>query len=417
MASIRCYSIRDLYGENASAQKKRYQQAAQTLCDLTGAEPKALRYFSTGGRTEIIGNHTDHQHGITMGGSVNLDVIAAACPTEQSVIRVISPGYPDCVVELDDLSPRPEEQGGSQALIRGVASRLKESGYRTGGLTAVTHSRIPGGSGLSSSAAFELLIAEMLNAFYNDGVIDLITAAKTAQYAENVYFGKPCGLLDQIACAHAGLSYMDFENPAEPVVESISLDLSAAGYDLCILNTRSSHGDLTDDYAAVTREMGSVSAYFGKQYLREVSPQEFYAALPALRKEVTDRAVLRACHFFAEEERVEALRRAANAGDTETYLKTVLASGASSYQYLQNVYSPRDPARQAVSLALCLSERILQGRGAFRVHGGGFAGTVQAVVPHDLLEAYRTETERVFGKGSCHVVSLRPLPSCEITLD
>ena len=417
MQTIRRYSIKTLYPVDSDKQMQRYQQAAKTLCDMIDASLDMVRYFSTSGRTEVIGNHTDHQHGLAIGGSVNLDTIAAAVKTDNNCIRVISPGYPDCIVLLDDLSVQKKEEGGSEALIRGVAARLKELGYQIGGFTAVTNSKIPGGSGLSSSAAFELLMCEIIGAFYNDGAIDLMTAAKTAQYAENVYFGKPCGLLDQIACANAGLTYMDFEDPAAPKVQTVNFDFASTGYHLCVLNTRSSHGDLTDDYAAVTREMGAVAKEFGVSYLREVSEEEFLARLPELRGKVNDRSILRALHFFAEQKRVPQLRKAAEEGDFDTYLKTVLSSGSSSYQYLQNVYSPNDPARQAVSLALCLSERILSGRGAWRVHGGGFAGTIQALVPDDLLLTYRAEMERVFGKDTCNVIRIRMVPSCEVTLD
>lgn len=397
-------------------QKERYSKLSSSFREYFGVDRRE-RYFSVSGRTEIVGNHTDHQHGMAVGGSVHLDLIAAVSPRCDSVVRLISPGYPECVVNIDDLEVHTDEKGSSHALIRGVAAELKERGFSVGGFDAVTDSSIPGGSGLSSSAAFEILICEIMGALYNTAPIDLMTEAIVGQYAENVYFGKPCGLLDQISCAFGGFSYIDFYDPKAPIAEKMLLDLEGAGYTLCITNTHSSHGDLTDDYAAVTSEMRSVANYFGKEYLREVSPDEFYGSLSDIRSKCSDRAILRAIHFFAEEERVMAVKNAAASGDVDKYIRTVNASGNSSFKFLQNVYSPKDTSNQAVSLALALSERILSGQGASRVHGGGFAGTIQAVVPVNLLEKYVSGMNAVFGEGACVSVGIRTLPSCEVIIE
>ena len=397
-------------------QKERYSQLSSSFREYFGVDRRE-RYFSVSGRTEIVGNHTDHQHGMAVGGSVHLDLIAAVSPRCDSVVRLISPGYPECVVNIDDLEVHTDEKGSSQALICGVAAGLKERGFSVGGFDAVTNSSIPGGSGLSSSAAFEILICEIMGALYNTAPVDLMTEAIVGQYAENVYFGKPCGLLDQISCAFGGFSYIDFSDPKAPIAEKMLLDLEGAGYTLCITNTHSSHGDLTDDYAAVTSEMRSVANYFGKEYLREVSADEFYGSLSDIRSKCSDRAVLRAIHFFAEEERVIAVKNAAASGDVDEYISAVNASGNSSFKFLQNVYSPKDTSNQAVSLALALSERILSGQGASRVHGGGFAGTIQAVVPVNLLEKYVSGMNEVFGEGACVSVGIRTLPSCEVIIE
>jgi len=397
-------------------QKERYSKLSSLFSELFGDE-RHVRYFSVSGRTEIVGNHTDHQHGIAVGGSVHLDLIAAVSPRCDTIVRLISPGYPECIVDIDDLEIHTDEEGSSQALIRGVAVGLKERGFSVGGFDAVTDSCIPGGSGLSSSAAFEILICEIMGTLYNTNPIDLMTEAIVGQYAENAYFGKPCGLLDQISCAFGGFSYIDFSDPKAPIAEKMLLDLEGAGFTLCITNTRSSHGDLTDDYAAVTAEMRSVANCFGKEYLRDVSPDEFYASLSDIRSKCSDRAILRAMHFFAEEERVIAVKNAAVSGNVNEYIRVVNESGNSSFKFLQNVYSPKDTSNQAVSLALALSERILSGQGASRVHGGGFAGTIQAVVPVNLLENYVSDMNAVFGEGACVSVGIRKLPSCEVIIE
>lgn len=397
-------------------QKERYTKLSSRFRGFFGVD-RHERYFSVSGRTEIVGNHTDHQHGMAIGGSVHLDLIAAVSPRCDSIVRVISPGYPECVVNINDLEIHTDEKGSSQALIRGVAAGLKERGLSIGGFDAVTDSNIPGGSGLSSSAAFEILICEIMGALYNPVPADLMTEAIVGQYAENIYFGKPCGLLDQISCAFGGFSYIDFSDPKAPTAEKMLLDLEGAGFTLCITNTHSSHGDLTDDYAAVTAEMRSVANYFGKEYLREVSPDNFFESLSDIRCNCSDRAVLRAIHFFAEEERVLAVKNAVALGNVDEYIRAVNASGNSSFKFLQNVYSPKDTSNQAVSLALALSERILAGHGASRVHGGGFAGTIQAVVPVNLLEKYVSSMNTVFGEGACVPVGIRALPSCEVIID
>ena len=399
--------------EAVLAQRARYAALAETFAELYDAS-RDVRLFSAPGRTEVGGNHTDHNHGRVLAAGINLDAAAAAAKNDENVVRVKSAGYDMDVVDLSDLSVRPEETGHSPALVRGMCQGFLNYGYRIGGFDAATISQVLSGSGLSSSAAYEVLVGVMLNALYNDGAADAVTIAKIAQYAENEYFGKPCGLMDQTACAVGSFVTIDFADPKNPAIEEVQFDFAACKHALCIVDTKGSHSDLTDEYGFIRAEMESVAACFGKSVLREVPEADFYAALPGLRQKVGDRALLRAIHFYNDNARVEREVAALRAGDFEAFKRQVLESGASSFMYNQNVFSVKQPQSQPVALALALSQQILAGRGAWRVHGGGFAGTIQAFVPLDLLDEYRAAMERVFGEGTCYALSIRPVGGTEI---
>ena len=377
-----------------------------------GDAPSAL--FSGPGRTEIGGNHTDHQHGHVLCGSVDMDMLACAAPNGKEVIRVLSEGYPALEVELDSLLPREDERNGSAALVRGVAAKVQELGYPLAGFDAYITSTVLSGSGLSSSAAYETLIGNILNHFCCEEKLDAVAIAKIGQYAENVYFGKPCGLMDQMGSSVGGAVFIDFNDPANPVVEKVDYDFSQSGHALCIVDTASSHGDLTDDYAAVTREMGAVAAHFGKSVLRDVPLEDFHAAVPALRQECGDRAVLRAMHFYSDDRRAAQEAGALKKGNFEAFLNMVNASGLSSSLCLQNTWSIHDPKQQAIPLALTVGEHLLDGMGAIRVHGGGFAGTIQAWVPEEYLTVFKNGIEELFGPGKCHVLHIRPIGGCVV---
>lgn len=395
------------------AQYARYAAVIDAFSELFSGE-RDIRLFSAPGRTEVGGNHTDHNHGRVLAAGINLDAIAAAAKNDDNVVRVKSEGYPMDVVDLSDLSVQPSELGHSPALVRGVCQGFLNYGYKIGGFDAATASRVLSGSGLSSSAAYEVLVGTMLNYLYNDGKVDAVTIAKIAQYAENEYFGKPCGLMDQTACSVGSFVTIDFCDPQNPEIEEVKFDFAACAHALCIVDTKGSHSDLTDEYAYIREEMESVAQYFGKKVLREVPESEFYGEIAAVRKRVGDRAVLRAMHFYADNARVLQEVDALRAGDFETFKQYILESGNSSYMYNQNVFSVKKPQEQPVSLALAISQRVLAGRGAWRVHGGGFAGTIQAFVPLDLLDTYKSEIERVFGEGACYVLSIRPVGGAEI---
>ena len=371
-----------------------------------GGAPEA--YFSAPGRTEIGGNHTDHQHGRVLAGAVNLDTLAAVRISGGNEIRVLSQGYPLCTVSLGDLSPKKEEENTTAALIRGVAARFRELGAALRGFDAFVTSTVLPGSGLSSSAAFEVLLGTVCNALFFENRLSAPEIAKIGQYAENVYFGKPCGLMDQMASAVGNLVSIDFADPEAPVVTPVDFDFAACGYALCIIDSKASHADLTDEYAAIPQELGRVCAHFGKQYLRQVPEEDFFGALPELRRECGDRAVLRAIHVYEDNRRVDRQVSALKAGDFDTFLALVKESGYSSYMYLQNVIPAGYVDHQDMAVALALCEKLLGGRGAYRVHGGGFAGTVQAFVPEDLLETFRAGIDVALGEGACHVLSIRP---------
>ena len=373
------------------------------------------RYFSAPGRTEIGGNHTDHQRGRVLAAAVNLDTLAAVRPNETCVIRIQSQGYPLCTVDLTELTPQPAEINTTPALIRGVAARFTQVGCAVGGFDAYVESTVLPGSGLSSSAAFEVLVGTIINHLFFAGKVSQPEIAQIGQYAENVFFGKPCGLMDQTASAVGGLVTIDFLDKENPRIRSVDFDFSACGHALCIIDTQASHADLTDEYAAITRELKSICAHFGKEVLTQVSQEDFMAALPALRESCSDRAVMRAMHFYRENARVPQQVAALEQGDFPEFLRLVRESGYSSYMYLQNVIPAGYKQQQDVAVSLALCEHYLNGQGAFRVHGGGFAGTVQAFVPFALLETFRTGIDGVLGEGACHVLSIRPQGGVEIT--
>ena len=363
--------------------------------------------FSAPGRTEISGNHTDHQHGCVLAAAVNLETVADVCLNGSNIIRVQSEGYPAVEVSLDDLSVREEEKNTTAALIRGVASCFAQKGAKLEGFDAAVSSTVLPGSGLSSSAAFEVLFGTILNELFYDKRLSAVEIAQIGQYAENVYFGKPCGLMDQMASSVGGLVYIDFENPAQPKIEKINFDLAKAGYALCIIDSGADHADLTDEYAAIPNELKEVCRFFGKDVLREIPEEEFLEKLPELRKQVSDRAILRAIHVYQENKRVKILASALRNEDLYAFFHMVRQSGQSSWMYLQNIYPSGAVAKQEVAVALTLCDTLLHGRGAYRVHGGGFAGTVQAFVPFDLLTKFKSEIERVLGEGKCHVLNIR----------
>ena len=372
------------------------------------------RYFSAPGRTEIGGNHTDHQRGRVLAAAVNLDTVAAVRPNGTNMIRIQSQGYPLCQVNIDELAPVEAEINTTASLIRGVAARFVELGCKVGGFDAYCESTVLPGSGLSSSAAYEVLIGTIINHLYFDGRVSQPEIAMIGQYAENVFFGKPCGLMDQTASAVGGLVTIDFFDKEHPVIESVDFDFAACGHALCIIDTRASHADLTDEYAAITVELKQVCAHFGKDVLTQIDEADFYAAIPALREKCGDRAVLRAMHFYADTARVPKQVAALRSGDFDAFLELVNESGRSSWLYLQNVTPAGRTTHQDVAVSLALCQRYLQGRGASRVHGGGFAGTVQAFVPFDLLENFRDGIDSVLGQGACHVLSIRPQGGVEM---
>lgn len=376
--------------------------------EFSPASDAAAALFTGPGRTEIGGNHTDHQHGHVLCGSVDLDMLACAAPNGLDVIRVHSEGYPALEVALDSLSPREDEKNTSAALVRGVAAKIAELGHTLCGFDAYVTSNVLSGSGLSSSAAYEVLIGNILNHLCCGGALDPVEIAKIGQYAENVYFGKPCGLMDQMGSAVGGAVAIDFHDPASPVVRRADYDFSASGHALCIVDTASSHGDLTDDYADITREMGAVAAYFGQKFLRDVPEADFHAALPALRASCGDRAVLRAMHYYEDDRRAVEEAEALAAGDFPRFLALVNASGLSSALHLQNTWSISDPRQQAIPVCLAVGRELLAGTGAIRVHGGGFAGTIQAFVPNDKLVSFKSGMEALLGPGKCHILHIRP---------
>ncbi len=375
------------------------------------------RYFSAPGRTEIGGNHTDHQRGRVLAAAVNLDTRAAVRVNGTDTVRILSKGYPLCTVSLNTLVPQENEINTTPALVRGVCARFAELGCKVEGFDAYCESTVLPGSGLSSSAAFEVLIGTIVNHLFFGGRVSQPEIAQIGQYAENVFFGKPCGLMDQTASAVGNLVTIDFFDKDHPVIEPVDFDFSACGHALCIIDSQASHADLTDEYAAIPGELKQICAYFGKEVLTQIPEADFFAAIPALRKICPDRAVLRAIHFYQENARVpqqvEALRR----GDFAAFLELVKQSGYSSYMYLQNVIPAGYVEHQDVAVSLALCEHYLRGKGAYRVHGGGFAGTVQAFVPFELLDSFRAGIDAVLGQGACHVLSIRPQGGVEMEVE
>ena len=398
-----------LYGpEGAERARSRCIEVTEGFHQTFDRPAQAL--FSAPGRTEIGGNHTDHQRGCVLAASVDLDILAAAAPTQSGVIRVLSQGYPMTEVDLRELTPRQDEVNTSAALIRGVAARMSEMGcdLHNSGLDVYMTSTVPKGSGLSSSAAYEVLIGTMLNELFWAGHCTPVELAQIGQYAENVFFGKPCGLMDQTASSVGGVVAIDFADTAHPAVERLDVDLHAYGYALCILDSGAGHEDLTGEYSAITEELRAVCRVFGKEVLREVPEEDFLAELPKVRKAAGDRAVNRAFHVYGENRRAQAEKEALRQGDFDRFLTLVRESGRSSAMYLQNIIPTGSVTAQELMVTIALCERILEGRGAVRVHGGGFGGTAQAFVPLDMLEKFKAATEAALGPGCCHVVMIRP---------
>ena len=375
------------------------------------------RYFSAPGRTEIGGNHTDHQRGRVLAAAVNLDTVAAVRPNGTGCIRIQSEGYAMSVVDLSELAPVASEINSTPALIRGVAARFAQLGCQVGGFDAYCTSTVLPGSGLSSSAAFEVLIGTIINHLFFDGTMSQPEIAQIAQYAENVFFGKPCGLMDQMASGVGNLVTIDFFDKEHPVIEPVDFDFASCGHALCIIDSGADHADLTDEYAAVPGEMKAVAAYLGKEVLTQIDEAEFFAKIPELRASCGDRAVMRCIHFYQENARVPQQVAALREGDFDKFLALVKQSGQSSYMYLQNVIPAGYKAHQDVAVALALAEHYLQGRGACRVHGGGFAGTIQAFVPYDMLDSFVAGMDGALGKGACHVLSIRPQGGVEMTAE
>ena len=378
---------------------------------------EAQRYFSAPGRTEIGGNHTDHQRGRVLAGAVNLDTVAAVRVSGTNVIRVQSKGYPLCQVDLDNLEPVPAEINSTPALIRGVAARFAQLGCKVGGFDAYCESTVLPGSGLSSSAAFEVLIGTIINHLFFDGRVSQAEVAQIGQYAENVFFGKPCGLMDQTASAVGGLVTIDFADKAHPDIRPVHFDFSTTGHALCIIDSRADHADLTDEYAAIPGELKEICDCLGREVTTEIPEEEFYAAIPKLRETCGDRAVMRAMHEYNENRRVPEQVACLEKGDFQGFLSLIRESGFSSWMYLQNVIPAGYVRQQPVAVALGLCEHYLRGKGAYRVHGGGFAGTVQAFVPFELLDSFRAGIDAALGEGACHVLSIRPQGGVEMEVE
>lgn len=400
-----------LYGESAvAAQRERYTDAVREFSSLFGAD-REVRLFSVPGRSEISGNHTDHNRGCVIAAAVDLDIIAVASANGDGRVTVKSKGFPADTVDCHPGEPDEKLFYTSGSLLSGVCAGFEKRGYRVGGYDAYTTSNVLKGSGISSSAAFEVMIGTVMNHLYNDAVITAPVIAQIAQYAENVYFGKPSGLMDQTACAVGGFSFIDFADPKAAKIEKLGFDLSRAGYSLCITNTGGNHADLNDDYASVPAEMKAVAEEFGRGVLRGLTVKELLARAGELREKVGDRAILRAFHFIRENERVMGQAEALKRGDIGSFLRGVRASGESSFMYLQNVYTTKNVREQGLSLALAVTDYALSGTertSAWRVHGGGFAGTVQAFVPDENVDGYKSGMEAVFGAGSCAVLKVRP---------
>ncbi len=407
--------LADIYGEeNVSSQRERYAEAVSEFYSIYGEREVSL--FSVAGRSEISGNHTDHNYGKVLAGSINLDIIAVASKTDDGIIKIKSKGFDEDSVDTKSYtSPVESDYFKSCALIAGMAKAFTDKGLDIGGYVAYTTSNVFKGSGLSSSAAFEDMVGNILNYFYNDGKVDNVEIAKMAQFAENKFFGKPCGLMDQVACAVGGFVSIDFKDPASPIIEKIDFDLSGAGYALCIVNTGGNHADLNEDYASVPAEMKAVAKYYGFDVLRQMNVEALMSDIKGLRECVGDRAILRAIHFFNENARVEKQAEALKNKDIATFFDYVIASGNSSFKYLQNVFTTKNVSEQGLSLALAITDNQLSGKGAaWRVHGGGFAGTIQAFVPVSEVAAYKAAIDACFGDGACHILRIRPYGAIKV---
>ena len=402
-----------LYGADTEKARARFLHITHLFEDKFG-DKENIRFFSAPGRTEVCGNHTDHNHGQVLAAAINLDAVACAVKTDDHFIRVYSENYPGDIIDINILEPQMNEVEKSASLVRGVAARFKQLGYNIGGIDCVTVNNVLKGSGMSSSASFEVLVGTMLSYLYNDGKVSPVEIAKIAQYAENKFFGKPCGLMDQMACSVGSFVQIDFCDPEKPVISPVEFDFASCGHALCIVDTRADHADLTDDYAAIRREMEAVAGYFGKSCLREIKEEDVLSNIAGIKEKLGERPLLRAIHFFEDNKRVEKEAEALKSGDFEAFKALTVASGYSSYMYNQNVFSSSAPLSQPVSLALAVSEVILKGKGAWRVHGGGFAGTIQAFVPESLLNEYKNSMEAIFGEGACYILAIRPFGGTEV---
>lgn len=400
--------FKTLYIEDVllNKQKDRYVNALKAFIELYGDQE--VEIYSAPGRSEICGNHTDHQHGKMLAVAINRDIIGVVAKTDNNVITVHSEGYPDIKpVRTSALNQAFDEQGTTEALIKGIVKKFKDMGYNVGGYNAYITSEVPIYSGLSSSAAIEVLLGQILNGLYNSSKITPLVIAQIGQYSENIYFGKPCGLMDQAASAIGNMIDMDFKDPRKPVIKKKAIDFTQFDHSLCIVDTKDTPANLTNEYRAIPLEMKEVAKFFKKDFLREVDEKEFYDNLVPLRKVCSDRAILRAMHFFSEEKRVTKEVAALQSGNFKEFKRLIARSGNSSFEYLQNVYSSKDPAHQAISLAICMSEKILREKGVVRVHGSGFEGTIQIFVQEDYSRKYKKEIEKLFGEHSCHVLHVR----------
>lgn len=408
-------SVTELYSpKELNSQKERYRKAIESYKSYFGGIGENFRLFSAPGRTEVGGNHTDHNHGKVLAASVNLDVIAVAEAIDAPKIALKSEGFEESIIDIDDLEIKESEKNTADALIRGVAAGFKKSGYKIGGFKAYTTTNVLKGSGLSSSAAFEVLVGNILSCLYNNGGIGAIKIAQIAQYAENEYFGKPSGLMDQMASSVGGFVAIDFKDIDSPIIDKIDVDFSSFDHALCIIDTKGDHANLTPDYAAIPNEMRMVAQHFSVDYLRQICREDIMLNIDILRSEFGDRAVLRSLHFFDENERVDKLVHALKSDDFNAFLDSIRESGNSSYKYLQNVFSVNDVKNQGLGIGLNVAEDVLKRKGASRVHGGGFAGTIQAFVPLELLKEFKMSLEKVFGAGSCHVLGIRRIGGTEV---
>lgn len=401
---------------DTEAQKKRFLAALDSYIELYGDESDGVGIFSVPGRSEISGNHTDHNRGCVLAGAIDRDIIAVAAKNTDGVIRFKSEGYPKTEIDLSAIDePANFENYTSDSLIAGLAKGFVNESYSIGGYDAYATTEVLKGSGISSSAAFEVMIGNIFNYLYNDGKVSNVTIAKLSQFAENVYFGKPCGLMDQMACAVGGFVYIDFESPSDPIVDPISFSLTDAGYSLAIVNTGGNHADLNDDYASVPSEMKAVATEFGRDVLRGLTEADVISKIPQLREKLGDRAVLRALHFVRENNRVTKIRDALKNSDVKAFLDGVLESGSSSFKYLQNVFTTINVKEQGLSLALALTEGYLAGKDcAYRVHGGGFAGTIQVFIKNEYISGFTALMDSVFGEGATMNLKIRPVGACRL---
>ena len=401
--------------EKASKQNDRYIAAINEFTKLFSDDIEAV--FSAPGRSEIGGNHTDHQHGEVLAASINDDAIAIVAKTDKNEVNILSKGYDMITISLDELDKKDNEVGTTHSLIRGVIAKTKANGHIIGGFDAYVTSNVLSGSGLSSSAAFETLIGTILSGLYNDMSISAIEIAIIGQYAENVYFGKPCGLMDQMAASVGGFVSIDFKDIDSPIIDHVNVDFDSFGHALCIIDTKGDPDDISEEYIAIRSEMHEIAEFFSVDSLRQLCKHDIILNINLLRERFGDRAVLRAIHFFEENKRVDKLVNALRRNDFQAFLDSINESGNSSYKYLQNVYSSKDIVHQGLSVGLNIAEYALGRKGATRVHGAGFAGTIQAFVPFELLKEFKMELEKVFGNGSCHVLKIRPVGGCEVTLE